>query len=115
MKVSTNYDAAARTFTLTASQSTPATPGQEHKEPLLIPIAVGLLGSDGERTLHTESYIGLFTLVRTGLCMYTSCSSQGNPPLGFDDLAVAGMHVRASNTYGHTACGLSACDSIVAA
>ncbi len=49
LKVSQAYDAAARTLTLTASQSTPATPGQpaEGKVPVLIPIAVGLLGADG--------------------------------------------------------------------
>ncbi|MEW5309288.1 MAG: hypothetical protein WDW38_001184 [Sanguina aurantia] len=48
VKVSTAYDAAARTFSISASQSTPPTPGQEHKEALLIPIAVGLLGPDGQ-------------------------------------------------------------------
>ncbi|MFZ2951244.1 MAG: aminopeptidase N [Desulfuromonadaceae bacterium] len=42
-----SYDAAARTFTLTVSQSCPATPGQPIKKPLHIPLAVGLLGADG--------------------------------------------------------------------
>ena len=48
--VSTSYDAAARTFTLTATQSTPATPGQpaSEKQPVLIPLNVGLLGPDGK-------------------------------------------------------------------
>jgi aminopeptidase N len=41
------YDAAARTLTLTASQRTPATAGQATKSPVLIPIAVGLVGPDG--------------------------------------------------------------------
>eukprot|EP00210_Caulerpa_lentillifera_P005767 g5514.t1 len=48
LKVWTEYDAEAKTFTLTASQSTPATPGQSTKEPVLIPIRVGLLGPDGQ-------------------------------------------------------------------
>jgi aminopeptidase N len=41
------YDAAARTYELTLSQSCPATPGQPHKLPFHIPVAVGLLGADG--------------------------------------------------------------------
>ncbi|HZQ60776.1 MAG TPA: aminopeptidase N [Casimicrobiaceae bacterium] len=41
------YDARARTYTLELSQHTPATPGQPHKEPLHIPVAMGLIGADG--------------------------------------------------------------------
>lgn len=41
------YDAAERTFELTFTQACPPTPGQPVKEPLLIPIAVGLLDADG--------------------------------------------------------------------
>jgi len=53
--VSTHYDAAAKTFTLTAKQSTPATPGQPNKQPVLIPLAVGLLGPDGkDLPLHLQ-------------------------------------------------------------
>ncbi len=49
VSVATTYDAAARTFTLRTRQSTPGTAGQaaESKVPVLIPIAVGLLGPDG--------------------------------------------------------------------
>ncbi len=43
----TAYDAAARTYTITATQSTPATPGQAQKDPVPIPLAVGLLRQDG--------------------------------------------------------------------
>ena len=46
--VSASYDSIARTYTLTATQKTPATPGQPEKKPLVIPIAVGLIGSDGK-------------------------------------------------------------------
>lgn len=41
------YDAPARTWTLTVTQSTPPTPGQTDKAPLPIPLRVGLLASDG--------------------------------------------------------------------
>ncbi len=41
------WDAAARTYTLTLRQHTPATPGQAHKQPLVLPVRVGLLRRDG--------------------------------------------------------------------
>lgn len=41
------YDAATKTYTLSLSQSTPATPGQENKIPVLIPVRLALLGQDG--------------------------------------------------------------------
>ncbi len=41
------YDPAARTFTLHVTQTTPPTPGQEVKEPVPVPIRMGLLGADG--------------------------------------------------------------------
>ncbi|MGD9775280.1 DUF3458 domain-containing protein, partial [Diaphorobacter sp.] len=41
------YDAEARRYTLTLSQSCPATPGQSDKLPFVIPVALGLVGSDG--------------------------------------------------------------------
>lgn len=41
------YDAHAKTYTLTFRQSCPATPGQERKEPFVIPVAMGLLDSHG--------------------------------------------------------------------
>ena len=42
------YDAAARTFTLTLAQSCAPTPGQNSKEPFVIPVGLGLLGADGQ-------------------------------------------------------------------
>lgn len=45
--VSGRYDAAAQTYTLSARQDTPPTPGQPDKVPLLIPLKVSLLGPDG--------------------------------------------------------------------
>ncbi|MDY0012780.1 MAG: aminopeptidase N [Rhodocyclaceae bacterium] len=42
------WDAARGRYTLTLSQRTPPTPGQPAKLPLPIPVAVGLLGPDGQ-------------------------------------------------------------------
>lgn len=60
--VSTAHDPAARTFTVTARQRTPATPGQQEKKPVPIPIATGLLAADGtdlELTLSDEDAKGV--------------------------------------------------------
>jgi len=51
------YDAAARTYTLTLRQHTPATPGQPDKQPFVIPVAAALLDRSG-RTL-TEQVLEL--------------------------------------------------------
>ncbi|MDB5870417.1 MAG: alanyl aminopeptidase Metallo peptidase family, partial [Polaromonas sp.] len=42
------YDAAARSYTLTLSQSAAPTPGQPLKQPFVIPVGLGLLGADGQ-------------------------------------------------------------------
>ncbi|OGR30511.1 MAG: aminopeptidase N [Desulfuromonadales bacterium GWC2_61_20] len=47
LQVATQYDAAAGAFTLTLRQSPPPTPVNGSKEPWHIPVAVGLLDSDG--------------------------------------------------------------------
>jgi aminopeptidase N len=47
------YDAQAQTLTLELHQQTPATPGQPHKRPLPIPVAVGLLDHEG-RPMRVE-------------------------------------------------------------
>ena len=41
------WDAANGSYTLTLTQTTPPTPGQPEKQPLHIPVAVGLIGPDG--------------------------------------------------------------------
>ncbi|WP_171020202.1 aminopeptidase N [Hydrogenophaga sp. 2FB] len=43
------YDEAARTYTLTLSQSCLPTPGQVAKEPFVIPVSLGLLSADGQQ------------------------------------------------------------------
>ncbi len=49
-----SYDAATRSYTLTLSQSCPPSPGQDHKEPFVIPVQMGLLGADGREVLPTQ-------------------------------------------------------------
>lgn len=48
VKVSSNYNAESSTFSLKFSQEVPPTPGQPEKEPMFIPVAVGLLDSSGD-------------------------------------------------------------------
>jgi aminopeptidase N len=45
--VSSHYDADKRKYRLDFAQSTPGTPGQALKEPVVIPIALGLVAHDG--------------------------------------------------------------------
>ena len=47
LEVLGEYRAADRRYTLTVKQSCPSTPGQPEKQPLHIPLAVGLIGTDG--------------------------------------------------------------------
>ncbi|WP_170460589.1 aminopeptidase N [Ruegeria arenilitoris] len=53
-RVKVEEDWADGTFTLTLSQSTPPTPGQPEKLPQVIPVAVGLLGPNGDEVRGTE-------------------------------------------------------------
>ncbi|WP_419738323.1 aminopeptidase N [Ruegeria sp.] len=53
-RVSVAEDWADGTYTLTLSQRTEPTPGQEDKQPQVIPIAVGLLGPNGDEVHATE-------------------------------------------------------------
>ena len=45
---SLDYDAHAKTARLAVSQVVPPTPGQAKKEPMLIPLKIGLIGSNGD-------------------------------------------------------------------
>jgi aminopeptidase N len=42
-----SYDARAKTYRLDLAQSVPATPGQPSKEPMVVPLAIGLVGRAG--------------------------------------------------------------------
>ncbi|GAB2296835.1 Puromycin-sensitive aminopeptidase [Dionaea muscipula] len=48
VKVTSSYAVESRTFSLKFSQEVPATPGQPVKEPMFIPVAVGLLDAHGK-------------------------------------------------------------------
>ncbi|MFZ6772708.1 aminopeptidase N [Undibacterium sp. SXout7W] len=57
VQVQTTYDAAQQTYDIQLTQSCPATPGQAEKLPFHIPVAMGLLGSDGQDIpLYSETY-----------------------------------------------------------
>jgi aminopeptidase N len=45
--VSPHYDPRAKTYQLDIAQTIPPTPGQPHKDPMVIPLAVGLVGNNG--------------------------------------------------------------------
>lgn len=52
LRVTENWDDG--TYQLTFTQTTPPTPGQEVKEPFVIPIAVGLIGPNGDEVVGTQ-------------------------------------------------------------
>ncbi|KAK9927159.1 hypothetical protein M0R45_024359 [Rubus argutus] len=56
VKVASSYNAEARTFSLKFSQEVPPTPGQPVKEPMFIPVAVGLLDSTGKEISLSSVY-----------------------------------------------------------
>ena len=47
VKVQTEYDEVNHTYTIQLTQTCPATPGQRHKLPMHIPVAVGLIDAQG--------------------------------------------------------------------
>ena len=47
IKAATRYDPQQRHFDLTLTQSCPPTPGQDHKEPFLIPVEIALIDTAG--------------------------------------------------------------------
>ncbi len=55
LHITSDYDAKKQTLIFTVRQSCPATPGQEHKLPFHIPLAIGLLDSQGvDMPIHQE-------------------------------------------------------------
>jgi len=54
LATTTHYDAAAQTCTLSFAQSCPATPGQEAKEPFVIPVSLGLVGASSGAALPLQ-------------------------------------------------------------
>ncbi len=54
VKASGKYDAEAKTYTLTLQQNIPDTAGQKDKKPMHIPVAVGLVGENGDDLIGTQ-------------------------------------------------------------
>ena len=48
IKVAPHYDSAARSLRLEITQMVPPTPGQQNKKPMTVPLAIGLVGRDGD-------------------------------------------------------------------
>ena len=48
VKVETEYDEVNHTYTVQLTQACPSTPGQQHKLPMHIPVAVGLIDAQGD-------------------------------------------------------------------
>lgn len=56
VQVREHWEETTGTFTLEFEQSTAPTPGQDTKDPKVIPIAIGLLGSDGAEVQKTQIF-----------------------------------------------------------
>ncbi|XP_022158452.1 puromycin-sensitive aminopeptidase [Momordica charantia] len=56
IKVTSSYNSNGRTFTLKFRQDIPPTPGQPVKEPMLIPVSLGLLDSSGNNLPLSSIY-----------------------------------------------------------
>ncbi|MEM6774699.1 MAG: aminopeptidase N, partial [Pseudomonadota bacterium] len=54
LTVRDSWDAQTGNYRLDVRQHTPPTPGQEHKEPLVIPLSLGLLGDAGNLRIQLE-------------------------------------------------------------
>ena len=54
VKASGIYDASQRRYTLTLTQTCPPSPGQDHKEPFVIPVQMGLLSDNGQEVLPSQ-------------------------------------------------------------
>ena len=66
------YDAATKTYRLDLTQSLAPTPGQKIKEPMVIPLALGLVGRDGkDATLHAKGN----TRIEHGVAILSSPSA----------------------------------------
>jgi aminopeptidase N len=77
------YDAKAKTYTLDLAQTTPATPGQPDKEPVVLPIRLGLVGTNGDLPLASDSegYAGDGLVVLDRGSLSVSFSGVGEPPI----------------------------------
>nr|GEW44760.1 puromycin-sensitive aminopeptidase-like isoform X2 [Tanacetum cinerariifolium] len=90
VKVTSSYNAEARTFSLKFSQTVPPTPGQLVKEPMFIPVAAGLLDSSGnDMPLSSIYHDGkLETVTSGGQPVYTTVLrvTKGEEEFVFNDV-----------------------------
>ncbi len=77
------YDATAQRYTLDLAQSTPPTPGQSEKQPMVLPIKLGLVGSQGDLPLKTQSnaYAGDGLVILDGPSLSISFDGIAEPPI----------------------------------
>ncbi|KPH80749.1 aminopeptidase N [Bosea vaviloviae] len=77
------YDAAARTYTLDLAQTTAPTPGQPDKQPVVLPVALGLVGKAGDLPLVTGSaaYAGDGVIVLDQPSLSVAFSDVDEPPI----------------------------------
>ena len=77
------YDAAARTYTLDLAQTTAPTPGQPDKQPVVLPVALGLVGKAGDLPLKTGSgaYAGDGVIVLDQPSLSVTFSDVAEPPI----------------------------------
>lgn len=79
------YDGAAQTYRLDFTQATPPTPGQPTKEPMAIPVALGLVARDGKPLQAVSDRVspqGVFLLDKAADSLtFTGVTSQPVPSL----------------------------------
>ncbi len=91
LTVTETYD--GERYSLHVSQATPPTPGQEHKEPVVIPIQIGLLHPDGSEACATTLFEfttsqDTLTFVRDG-AQWSPLHLSSNTSAGGDPTATA--------------------------
>lgn len=83
--VTGTYDQAAQTYRLDFTQTTPPTPGQPNKEPMAIPVALGLVSRDGKPLRASSDRVspqGVFLLEKAADSLtFTGVTSQPVPSL----------------------------------
>ena len=81
------YDAVARTYTLLLGQSCAPTPDQATKEPFVIPVSIGLIGSESGRALPVQTQDQELASEDSHLFVLTQ-SSESITFVGVDELPV---------------------------
>lgn len=77
------YDARAKRYTLDLAQTTPPTPGQPDKQPVVLPVALGLVGKAGDLALDTTcpAYAGGGLIVLDQASLTVTFNDVAEPPI----------------------------------